>query len=146
MIKVRVVDTTALAARTPAELSTYLRASGWQLARREESVAYWVLSVDGDELEIMQPLDPGLRDYALRIGEAIAVLASVEGKSELEVLRQISESTWDVHKVSLFPPDEPAGMIAIDDGVGAYESLARSCRRGRLPGLRAAATRGSASA
>jgi hypothetical protein len=41
----------------------------------------------------------------------------------LKILRQVSESTWDVHTVSLFPADEPAGMIAIEDGVTAYDSL-----------------------
>ena len=123
MINARVMDAAALGARTPAELSTYLRASGWRLARRTRDVAYWMLAVDDGELEIMQPLDPGLRDYALRVGDAIVVLAAAEGRSGLEVLRRISESTWDVHAVSLFPPDEPAGMIAIEDGVTAYESL-----------------------
>jgi hypothetical protein len=123
MIKAHIMDPSALASRTPAEISTYLRASGWRLVRRTESVAFWVLPVGGDELEIMQPLDPGLRDYSLRVGDAITLLAAAEGKSELEILRQIAESTWDVHTVSLFPPDEPAGMIAIEDGVGAYESL-----------------------
>ncbi|HEX5542356.1 MAG TPA: hypothetical protein VFX60_12495 [Micromonospora sp.] len=123
MIKAHVMDAAALAARTPAELSSYLRANGWQLTRRTETVAFWTLPVEDDELEIMQPLDPGLRDYALRVGDAVVVLAAVEDRSELEILRRISESTWDVHAVSLFPPEEPPGMIAIEDGVTAYESL-----------------------
>lgn len=59
----------------------------------------------------------------LRVSDAIVVLSAAEGRSELEILRQISESTWDVHTVSLFPADEPAGMIAIEDGVTAYDSL-----------------------
>jgi hypothetical protein len=123
VISAHIRDAAALAARSPAELSTYLRAHGWLLASRTESVAFWTLAVDGDELEVMQPLDPGLRDYALRVGDAIVVLSVAEGRSELEILRQISESTWDVHTVSLFPADEPAGMIAIEDAVTAYDSL-----------------------
>ena len=123
MIDAHIRDAAALAARSPAELSGYLRARSWRLARRTETVAFWTLAVDGDELEIMQPLDPGLRDYALRVGDAIAVLAAAEGRSELEVLQQVSGSTWDVHTVSLFPADEPAGMITIEDGVTAYECL-----------------------
>ena len=123
MIKAHVTDAAALGARAPAELSAYLRATGWQLARHTQNVAYWTLEIDGDELEIMQPLDPGLRDYAHRVSDALSVLAVVENKSEIEILRRIAESTWDVHAVSLFPPDVPAGVIAIEDGVIAYESL-----------------------
>ena len=86
-------------------------------------MAFWGLPFDGDELEVMQPLDPGLRDYPSRVGDAIVVLSVAEGRSELDVLRQVSESTRDVHTVSLFPADAPAGMIAIEDGATAYDSL-----------------------
>lgn len=123
MINAQIRDAAALAARAPAELSTYLRSGGWRLAHRTETVAYWVLPADGDELEILQPLDPALRDYAARVGDAIATLAAAEARSELDVLRQISQSTWDVHTVSLFPADQPAGMIPLEDGVSAYEGL-----------------------
>jgi hypothetical protein len=123
MINAHIRDAAALAARTPAEVSTYLRAGGWRLARRTATVAYWIFPVDGDDIEIMQPLDPTLRDYASRVGDVIATLALAETRSELDVLRQISQSTWDVHTVSLFPPNDHAGMIALEDGVAAYEGL-----------------------
>jgi hypothetical protein len=123
MIKAHIMDADVLAARTPAEVSAYLRGTGWSVVHRTESAAVWELSANGGELEILQPLDPGLRDYALRIADAMVTLAAAEGRSELEVLRAISASTWDVHTISLFPPDAPAGMIAIDDGVSAHESL-----------------------
>src|SRR4051794_2200220 len=105
MIKAHILDPHALGGRTPAELSTYLRVTGWSLVRRDEKLAFWSLPLGDDELEIMQPLDPALRDYALRMGDAITVLAAAESKSELEILGQISRSTWDVHKISLFPAD-----------------------------------------
>lgn len=122
-MKVHVTDAAALAARTPAELSAYLRAHEWHLASRTDVVALWTMEVDNGELELLQPVDQGLRDYALRIADAVSLLATVENRSELDILRRISESVWDVHTLRLFPADEPAGLIAIEDGVLAYESL-----------------------
>jgi hypothetical protein len=124
MIKVRVVDTQALAARTPAELSMYLRSSGWQLAERRGNLASWVRPAGGgEEFEVLQPLDPGSRDYAARVGDAVATVAVAEGRSELDVLRGITGVSDDVHSISIFPTDEAPGLIAMEDGVTAYESL-----------------------
>jgi hypothetical protein len=62
MIKVRVADAQALAARTPAELSMYLRSTGWRLAERTGTLASWVRSAGAEgEFEVLQPLDPGSR-------------------------------------------------------------------------------------
>lgn len=125
MIMARVTDRAALAARTPADLSMYLRGTGWTLARRNGTVAFWARTAGGDEgeFEILQPLDPQTRDYAARVGDAVATLAVAEERSELDILRRIADVSVDVHTVSLFPPDEPPGMIAIEDGVTAYDSL-----------------------
>jgi hypothetical protein len=123
MIRVRVTDEAAFAARTPAELSTYLRARGWRLSSRTETAAYWTTMIGADELELLQPLDRGLRDYTLRVADAISLLAKVEERSELDILREVSESTWDVHTLRLFPADESAGLIGLEDGVLAYECL-----------------------
>lgn len=97
MIKVRVVDTQALAARSPADLSMYLRAKGWQLAERNGTLAHWTLAAgDEGEFEVLQPLDPGSRDYAARIGDAVATLAASEDCSELDVLRAITEVSQEL--------------------------------------------------
>jgi hypothetical protein len=53
----------------------------------------------------------------------VQVLAVVEGRSELDVLEHISRVSTDVHLVRVFPADEAPGMIGLDDGVQAYESL-----------------------
>ena len=123
MIRARVTDESAFASRTPAELSTYLRARGWRLSSHTETAAFWTLMIGSDELELLQPLDRGLRDYALRVADAIFLLAKVEDRSELDILREVSTSTWDVHTLRLFPADEPAGLIGLEDGVLAYECL-----------------------
>jgi hypothetical protein len=95
MIRVRVADAMALAARTPAELSMYLRATGWR---------------------------PEGRDGA-RVGDAVATLAVAEDRSELDVLHGITAVSTDVHSVRILLPDEPPGMLTLEDGATAYESV-----------------------
>src|SRR5262249_15042000 len=83
----------------------------------------WTRPFEDDEFEICQPLDPTLRDYAARIRDAVEVLAIAEGRSELEILQGLSDTSMDVHTVRLFPADQPPGIIGIDDGLLALESL-----------------------
>jgi len=123
VIRVRVVDLAALGARTPTELSVYLRSRGWHLAGRDGASAIWTLPYGDDEFEIRAPLDPTLRDYAARIRDAVGVLAAAEQRSELEILRSLSDTSMDVHTVRVLAPDQPPGMIGIDDAVLAFESL-----------------------
>jgi hypothetical protein len=66
---------------------------------------------------------PGLRDYDLRVRDLLEVLAIVEGRSELDILHDISNVSMDAHFVRAFPSDATPGMIGLEDGVLAYESL-----------------------
>jgi hypothetical protein len=71
-------------------LASYLERAGWRVARSAGQVAFWEKHVDGGVMEILQPLDRDLRDYALRIADAVVTLAAEEGRWELEVLQSIS--------------------------------------------------------
>lgn len=134
MIKARVADPQALAARTPTELSLYLRSTGWILAERRGNLAAWVRSSGaGGEFEVLQPLDPGTRDYAARVGDAVATLAVAENRSELDLLRAITDVSDDVHSISIYPADEASGLIMLEDGVSAYESLRSLVIAGAYP-------------
>jgi hypothetical protein len=123
MIRAHVVDAAALAARSPAELSMYLRAHGWSLISQQGSAARWTLPANGDEFEVIQPLDPDVRDYASRVRDVVSVLGVAEARSELDILRRITNASMDVHLVRLFPTDQPPGMIGLEDGVQAVDSL-----------------------
>jgi hypothetical protein len=101
----------------------YLRAYSWETRQRSGTSVQWVKSVDNDEYEVVQPLDSSLRDYPSRVRDVLEVLAIVEGRSELEVLRDLSNVSMDVHSVRALPSDSPPGMIGLEDGVQAFESL-----------------------
>ncbi|GIF19313.1 hypothetical protein BJ973_006358 [Actinoplanes tereljensis] len=123
MIRAQVTDRDALAARLPSELAMYLRAHDWTIRSREGSAVQWVKTVDDEEFEALQPQESTIRDYAARVRDLLNVVAISEDRSELEVLTDISNVSMDVHTVRTFPPDNAPGMIGLDDGVQAYESV-----------------------
>jgi hypothetical protein len=94
MIRARITDARALAARTPAELSRYLRRTGWRLVEQRGTLATWVRSAGAEgEFEILQPLDSSSRDYAARVGDSVATLIVAEDRSELDILCAVAEVT-----------------------------------------------------
>lgn len=101
----------------------YLRAREWVVRARDGHSAQWVKTVDGEEFEALQPLESTLRDYSARVRDVLRVIAVVEDRSELDVLNDISNVSMDVHSVRTFPADSAPGMIGLDDGVQAFESL-----------------------
>jgi hypothetical protein len=123
MIDARVTDAAALAARSPSELAFYLRSRGWTLRHYDGTAAFWSLVVDDDDFEVLQPLESGIRDYSSRVRDLLQVLAVVETRSELDILRDISNASIDVHSVRTFPGEMQPGTIGLDDAVAALESL-----------------------
>ncbi|MBO3738190.1 hypothetical protein [Actinoplanes flavus] len=123
MIQARVTDRDALAARSPSELAMYLRANAWAIRDRGRGGIVWIKTIGADEFEVLQPHDLALRDYPSRVRDLLSVLAVAEERSELEVLADITDVSRDVHSIRMFPADHGPGLIGLDDGVQAYESL-----------------------
>jgi hypothetical protein len=123
MINVHVVDQDALQARSPVELAMYLRAQEWRITRPTDTHVLWTKTVDGDEFETRLPTDSTYRDYTARVHDLLETLAIVEGRSELDVLRDIAHVSMDGHYVRSFPANTSPGMIGLEDGVLAYESV-----------------------
>lgn len=96
MINAIGTDPAASAARSPTELAMYLRSQRWEMDGRNGVCMRWVKLLDGEEFETTQPLETGIRDYAARVRDLVQVLAVVEGRSELDVLRSISNVSTDV--------------------------------------------------
>jgi hypothetical protein len=123
MIQARVTDRAALAARSPLELAMYLRATAWEIRDRDRGGIVWMKVLGDEEFEALQPQDTALRDYPSRVRDLLAVLAAAEERSELEVLADITDVSMDVHSIRAFPADHRPGLIRLEDGVQAYESL-----------------------
>ena len=101
----------------------YLRAHGWAIHGHWGGAVQWVKTVGGDEFEALQPQEISLRDYAPRVRDLLRVVAVAEDRSELDVLSDITNVSMDVHSVHAFPADAQPGMIGLDDGVQAFESV-----------------------
>jgi hypothetical protein len=133
-MKAVIRDTDTLKSMAPLEVTAYLRSRNWRLVHHiADKGAVWVLSLkDGEEVEVLLPLDRTLRDYAQRMGDLLQVLGKVEERSQLEILTDINFSTADVVRFKLKCPAIDDGSIPIECGVQLVEQaysmiLAAAC-------------------
>lgn len=121
-MKVTIIDRAVLASVPSGGLAAWLRATGWALVRTEPDrlAIYERPSSDGDAFEVLVPLRSDLRDYHLRIGEALATLAEAEGRAQLDVLRDVMQAQTDVVRIALDGPSTGEGSIALDAGARVF--------------------------
>ena len=120
-MKVTIRDAAALRAIPPLDLAAYLRSSGWVLAERlGDKGAVWTrASGSGASLEILLPLRHELRDFTARMADALQALEAAEGRSQLDILRDIRASSADVIRVELEGPAVTGGSLPLQRGVSA---------------------------
>lgn len=124
-------DIETLGAVRPLEMVAYLRAKGWQQAQKLERGAFWETEVNGQSLEILLPLDAKVRDFPYRIAEVLQTLEEAEGRSQLEIIEDVSTTCADVIRPRL-PGAEHTGEISIERGRLVYDQarnlmLAAAC-------------------
>ncbi len=106
-------DPGSVAVLRPLEVESYLRASGWrQVELHEGRYAVWT---KGDEFEALLPITSNVRDFALRMGDILAVLSMAEQRSQLAVLADLLVTSADVLRVRLADTDLADGSIPIED-------------------------------
>ena len=113
MMDVHVIDVDALAARTVDDWSVYLAAAGWIPALREAGGTEWV--PDDGSSSIWVPRNTQMRGYATRVAEILRALSEREGRSESEVLFDVTHAGYDVQRLRLLPSGEP-GTVGLVDG------------------------------
>lgn len=115
-MKVDIRDVEAVRAVRPVDAAFYLRATGW-LANEATANggSLWVRTVHDQEFEALLPMDHELRDYALRMGDLLAVLAAAEGRSQSEVYGDLLTITSDVTRIRISDPDLTDGTLAIEE-------------------------------
>jgi hypothetical protein len=122
-MKVAVQDSETLRALKPLELAAYLRAKGWrQEADLSGKGSLWLLDgTDGTEFDVTLPARRELGDYVLRMVEVLRTLADVEGRSQLDVLRDVQTATADVIRVRAPSRDAENGTLPLDRAVAFVE-------------------------
>jgi hypothetical protein len=96
----------------PIEVAAYLRSRGWhEQAGVTRDTALFTL---GNDFEVMLPLSSNLRDFSLRMMDALSTLEIVEGKDKTEILADLSTSASDVIRVRLADPDARDGSLPLE--------------------------------
>jgi len=113
-MKAVIADPEALRSLAPSDVAAYLRANQWrQAAVREGVAATWTRVAECGEFEVEQRLDSEVGDYALRTSEVLRTLAVAEGRSALEIYRDIVEVGDDILRVPLAPPGAEYGTVPL---------------------------------
>jgi hypothetical protein len=122
-MKALVRDTGTLQTLRPLELVQYLKANGWQQNRQiPEKASYWLSKgIDGEELEIQLPLRMDFADYTSRMAELLDVLEVAEGRSQLEILQDLSTINADVVRIRTHMDEAETSGVHLDEGVQLHQ-------------------------
>jgi len=115
-MKVDIRDADAMRAIQPVDAALYLRATGWTAPEVQAGrSATWQKQVSGEPFEALLPMDATLKDYSLRMGELLAVLAVAERRSQWEVYRDVLTTTSDVVRIRIADPELNDGTLPIEE-------------------------------
>jgi hypothetical protein len=132
-MKASIRDAATLATMLPVESASYLRTRGWrEVEHKDLRYAVWDLSREGEDFQILLPLDRSFRDYVLRMSEVLTTLALVERRSQLEILSDITTTLADVIRIRSQQEGSKDGSLSLVGGVSLVENardllLAAAC-------------------
>lgn len=120
-MKARVVDSAALASLNPLSVVGYLRARGWE--RYSETAGKFSVWVNQEfaDAEIVVPLKRSASDYVSLFAAVLAELEGAEGRSQLDIIRDLLNSGFDLIRFTARSVSTSAGSIRIDEGIRLFE-------------------------
>ena len=136
----KITDAAALSALRPLEVVAYLRSIGWTKSR--EKAGYWSTwlrtNKEGEEFEVTVPLNPQFRDFSARMGDVLQVLETFEGRSQLQILRDLLVTGADVIRLRLADAELADASVPLEDGAAFIQRakdmvLCRGMRRSEPP-------------
>jgi len=91
-MKVTIRDAQALSTIRRVDVAAYLQSLGWkEIADRPNHSPTWLAQKSqGEEFEIVLPMNQSLRDYAQCMGHFLNTLEAVEERSQLDIFRDLS--------------------------------------------------------
>jgi hypothetical protein len=100
----------------PMELTSYLTAKGWaRAAARPGKGSVWLSNAeDLDANDVLVPESRRFADYKIRVEQALRSIATNEGRSEEEVLRDVQSSTFDLLRIRVDGPDTESGSLQLE--------------------------------
>jgi hypothetical protein len=120
-LRVTIHDISAVTGLKPLDVSAYLKASGWrQHEQYDRDASLWLRS-QPPEAELLLPLRQELADFPLRMSEVLRILAEVENRSELDVIRDLATATSDLIRVRSLGPLTDNGTLPLEQAVSLVE-------------------------
>lgn len=123
-MNVDIIDRAAFESLNPADVAAYLSSNGWnQLADKPGYCSIWLgKTKQGEEAELLLPLDRSIGDYRLRMKEAVKLIAAVESRTELEMLSDLQTIGSDVIRVRYRHGHAGDGTIPLERGEALVEN------------------------
>jgi len=118
-MKASIGDVGTLKSLRPLEVAAYLRAAGWrEVSSAANKWSTWLSSkVNGEEAEIVLPLDHTLGDFALRMGDVLATLEAIDERDQIQILHDLLTTSSDVIRVRIGNGELGGDSIPIEEGV-----------------------------
>jgi len=108
----------------PMQVAKYLQGKGWyEESKIEESVSIWLYQNNGKKWSLDLPLKPELKRFPLHISQVLETLEKVEGRSQLEILRDIHNVSADVIRLRVNSPLVVNGSIPLNNALEILQNL-----------------------
>jgi hypothetical protein len=115
-MKIDIRDVEAVRSIPPMDAALYLRSRGWSMQSDQTDLrSVWLRTVGNDKFEALLPMDRELRDYALRMGELLGVLAIAEGRSQWQVYGDLLTISSDVLRIRIVDAELGDGTLPIEE-------------------------------
>jgi len=106
----------------PESMVAYLATKGWiQYSAVSGKFSVWINGIHSDA-EVMVPATTDASDYAVNLSIMLRELERVEGRSQIEILRDILNSGFDVVRLSAQSSGTIDGSVRIVDGVTLFQN------------------------
>lgn len=120
-MKATIRDGDAIGALRPLNVVGYLRAHGWEKFS-EFAGRFSVWNHPGHpDAEIVVPLRREASDFISQLADGLRELEIVEARSQLDILRDLLNSGFDVVRLGAKSPNTSDGTVKIEDGVKLFE-------------------------
>ncbi len=122
-MKATIRDAETLSTLSPREVAAYLRSRHWkQFERLGNRGEVWTLALEsGEAFEVLLPLDRALGDYTRRMADILLALEKIEERSQLEIFKDVTESTLDIVRIRLISAAFEDGSVPLETGVRLVE-------------------------
>lgn len=119
-MKAIIRDPEVLRTVRPLEVVAYLRTQGWREVQRLDCGAFWTKEEGSAAHEVLLPFEVQAAGYTQRIAELLAALEAAEGRSQLEIIEDLSFASSDVIRPRLLGASED-GSVSLEAGKAAHE-------------------------